>query len=132
MMMRAVLVFSLLSFISPILVSNAVKAEDVILFHTEEFDNPFDTQSYQEIARELNISSRIVDYRFINDKASFFNISANGLRKFKVLVLPGGEPSGWQSAFQFKIDNLVFVGRNSESGSWRSRKIDNRLFAIIF
>jgi hypothetical protein len=68
-------------------------AEDVILFHIEEFDNYQDTLSYQEIAQQLKLSSRIVDYHFINDKASFFD--ASGRRKFKVLIFPGGEPYRW-------------------------------------
>ncbi|MBM3393003.1 MAG: hypothetical protein FJY34_13715 [Betaproteobacteria bacterium] len=71
----------------------AAKAEEVMLFHIEEFGNPQDVQSYEEIARELKLSSRVVDYHFLNDRASFFD--AEGRRKFKVLVLPGGEPYRW-------------------------------------
>jgi glutamine amidotransferase-like uncharacterized protein len=88
-----VLFIILLGLGSHILFGNDARAADVILFDIEEFANYQDIASYSDIARELNLSTQIVDYRFINEKASFFD--KDGHRKFRVLILPGGEPYRW-------------------------------------
>jgi glutamine amidotransferase-like uncharacterized protein len=74
-------------------ICNDASAEDIILFHPGEFGNYQDIQSYREIAQELSLSSRIVDHQFINNRESFFD--KDGHRKFRVLILPGGEPYRW-------------------------------------
>ena len=87
------LVIMLVGLASQILFSHNSRAEDVMLFHIEKFGNYQDTRSYQEIAQELRLSSRIVNYHFINNKKSFFD--KKGHIKFKVLIFPGGEPFRW-------------------------------------
>jgi glutamine amidotransferase-like uncharacterized protein len=68
-------------------------AEDVILFDQGKFTNVQDIQSYAQIAQELNLNTKMVDYRFINKRDSFFDKDSH--RTFKVLILPGGEPYQW-------------------------------------
>jgi len=87
------LVIMLVGLASQILFSHTARAEDVMLFHIDKFGNYLDTLSYQEIAQELRLSSRVVDYHFINNKKSFFD--KKGHIKFKVLIFPGGEPYRW-------------------------------------
>jgi glutamine amidotransferase-like uncharacterized protein len=80
--------------ILPCQASASVFAEaDVILFHIKEYATYEDVISYSEIAGDLKLSSRIVDHLFINDRNAFFD--KEGRRKFRVLVLPGGEPYRW-------------------------------------
>lgn len=90
---HTLLVIMLVCLAAQILFSHNARAEDVMLFHIDKFGNYLDTQSYQEIAQELRLSSRIVDYHFINNKKSFFD--KKGHIKFKVLIFPGGEPYRW-------------------------------------
>ena len=66
---------------------------DVIIFHIDEVGNYQDSDSYRQIAAELKLTSRIVQYQSINDKEFFFD--ENGRRKFNVLIFPGGEPYRW-------------------------------------
>jgi glutamine amidotransferase-like uncharacterized protein len=73
-------------------------AEDIILFNQGEFSNQQDIQSYTEIARELGLTTRVVDHHFINSRESFFE--KDGSRKVKVLILPGGEPYRWFEQFE--------------------------------
>jgi glutamine amidotransferase-like uncharacterized protein len=89
------LIFILFGLFSPILLwmINSASAEDIILFHQGEFSNQHDVQSYAEIAQELRFASKIVDHTFINKRDSF--LDKDGQRKFKVLILPGGEPGRW-------------------------------------
>ena len=58
------LVIMLVGLASQILFSHNARTEDVMLFHIDKFGNYLDTQSYQEIAQELRLRSRIVDYHF--------------------------------------------------------------------
>ena len=89
------LIFILFGLFSPILLwmINPVGAEDIILFHQGEFSNQHDVQSYAEIAQELRFTSKVVDHTFINKRDLF--LDKDGHRKFKVLILPGGEPGRW-------------------------------------
>ena len=74
--------------------AQSVVTEEVILFYPGEVvGNLQDIESYTEIAQEFGLSSKRVDYKFINKRESFFD--NNGKRKFKVLILPGGEPVFW-------------------------------------
>jgi hypothetical protein len=65
---------------------------DVILYKGGWQDNP-DIRPYEEIALELGLSSKVVDGDFINKREEFFD--ANGQRRFKVLIIPGGEHRYW-------------------------------------
>jgi glutamine amidotransferase-like uncharacterized protein len=74
------------------------REEEVILFSPDRVErvnvgNPEDISSYKTIARELGLSTKVVNHQFINEKELFF--SKDGRRKFKVLILPGGEPGRW-------------------------------------
>lgn len=74
------------------------KEEEVILFLPDKLErvnvgNPEDISSYEAIARELGLSTKVVNHQFINERELFF--SKEGRRKFKVLILPGGEPGRW-------------------------------------
>jgi glutamine amidotransferase-like uncharacterized protein len=101
----------LICFFLPLFVFHGAKAEDVMIFHIEKYDSYQDVLTYGDLARELKLSSRVVDYRFLNDKTSFFD--AEGRRKFKVLVLPGGEPYRWFEKKEGKgiscqgVDNIL-------------------------
>lgn len=80
--------------VSPCQAAASVFAEaDVILFYIKEYAAREDVDSYSELATDLKLSSRIVDYHFINDRNAFFD--REGRRKFNVLILPGGEPYRW-------------------------------------
>jgi glutamine amidotransferase-like uncharacterized protein len=72
---------------------NHAIAENVILFRQGEFSNQQDIRSYVKIARELGLTTKVVDHHFINSRESFFE--KDGPRKVKVLILPGGEPYRW-------------------------------------
>ena len=52
-----------------------------------------DLHSYRDVAKELGISTMMVNHRFINRTESFFDES--GQRRFKVLIFPGGESYRW-------------------------------------
>jgi len=67
--------------------------KEVILFSPRQFANYQDIKSYIEIADELGLSNRTADHQFINRRESFFD--GSGQRRFKVLILPGGEPYKW-------------------------------------
>jgi hypothetical protein len=67
--------------------------KEVILFSPRQFANYQDIKSYIEIADELGLSNRTADHQFINRRESFFDGSEQ--RRFKVLILPGGEPYKW-------------------------------------
>ena len=74
------------------------KEEEVILFLPDKFErvnvgNPEDISSYEAIAKELGLSTKVVNHQFINERELFFG--KDGRRKFKVLILPGGEPGRW-------------------------------------
>jgi len=71
----------------------SIPRPDVVLFYSGEFSCRADIKSYEEIAMELGLTTQVVDHRFINRRKSFFD--KGGKRKFKVLILPGGEPSRW-------------------------------------
>jgi glutamine amidotransferase-like uncharacterized protein len=66
---------------------------DVILFSPVQFGGPRDIKSYGEISAELDLTTKEVSHEFINQRASFFD--KDGRRKFKVLIIPGGEPYRW-------------------------------------
>ena len=67
---------------------------EVILFHPGvEHGAPGDIGSYAGIATQSELSIRTVDYRFINKRESFFD--GSGQRRFKVLVMGGGEGHNW-------------------------------------
>jgi hypothetical protein len=65
---------------------------DVILYKGGVQNNA-DIRSYEEIASELGLSSNVVDGDFINKREEFFD--ANGQRRFKVLIIPGGDYPYW-------------------------------------
>lgn len=71
----------------------SIPRPDVVLFDSGKYTNIVDIISYEGIARELGLKTRLVDHRFINRRKSFFDKS--GKRQFKVLILPGGEPDRW-------------------------------------
>jgi len=90
--------FQILSFAGHKLQAQPMVTEDVtkevILFYPGwMLGNHHDINSYGEITKELNLSTKTVDHKFINKRESFFDKS--GQRKFKVLILPGGEPYWW-------------------------------------
>jgi len=66
---------------------------DVILFAPVQYGSHMDIKSYREIAGELGLTSKEVNHGFINQREEFFD--KDGHRKFKVLILPGGEPHRW-------------------------------------
>lgn len=67
---------------------------EVIIFHPgSEYGSPRDIATFTGIATFSELSVRTVDYRFINKKESFFDSS--GKRKFKVLIMGGGEGHNW-------------------------------------
>ncbi len=66
---------------------------DVILFSPGEYGNKQDIETYQMLAGELGLTSKEVNYAFLNQKEAFFY--KDGRRKFKVLILPGGEQHRW-------------------------------------
>lgn len=65
---------------------------DVILYKGGWQNNP-DIRPYEEIASELGLTTKVVEGDFINNREEFFDI--NGQRKFKVLIIPGGEQHYW-------------------------------------
>jgi glutamine amidotransferase-like uncharacterized protein len=74
------------------------KEEEVILFLPDKVErvnvgNPEDISSYEAIARELGLSTKLVNHQFINERELFFSKEVR--RKFKVIILPGGEPGRW-------------------------------------
>lgn len=74
------------------------REEEVILFMPDRVErvnvgNPEDISSYEAIAKELGLSTKVVNHQFINERELFFG--KDGRRKFKVLILPGGEPGRW-------------------------------------
>ena len=71
----------------------SIPRPDVVLFYSGEFSCRADIKSYEEIAMELGLTTQVVDHRFINRRKSFFD--KGGKRKFKVLILPGGEARRW-------------------------------------
>jgi hypothetical protein len=73
----------------------ASKEADVIIFQSpkSKWVNTDDIESYEQIARELGVKTKRVDYVSINEKESF--LDKDGRRKIKVLILPGGEVSQW-------------------------------------
>jgi glutamine amidotransferase-like uncharacterized protein len=89
------LIFVLLGLVWPILLCsiNHARAEDIIILDARGLVNYQDIQSYVEISKELGLTIKIVDYKFINNRESFFE--KDGLRKIKVLIFTGGEPYRW-------------------------------------
>jgi hypothetical protein len=67
--------------------------KDVMLFCPPQYGNANDLSSYKELAGELRLSTKEVDYGFMNKRESFFD--RDGHPRFKVLIIPGGEPSRW-------------------------------------
>jgi hypothetical protein len=65
---------------------------DVILFKGQG-ERVLDVLSYQEIAAELGLTTRVVDGDFINRRDEFFDVG--GRRKFRVIIFPGGDPGYW-------------------------------------
>ena len=79
-------------------IQSMVASEEVMLFSPIEYQGIrvsmyADLQSYMDIAKELGISTKIVDHRFINRRDSFFE--KHGQRRFKVLIFSGGESYRW-------------------------------------
>ncbi|MFC1516852.1 hypothetical protein ACFL7E_08885 [Thermodesulfobacteriota bacterium] len=70
--------------------------KDVVLFNPSDYGRPVDIATYSEISKELDLSTEEVDHSFINNTESFFD--KEGQLKFKVLILPGGEPYRWFEA----------------------------------
>ncbi len=67
---------------------------EVIIFHPgSEHGSPRDIATFAGIATHSEFSVRTVDYRFINKREAFFD--GPGKRKFKVLILGGGEGHNW-------------------------------------
>ena len=93
------LVFVLLGIFSQVLSCSSQtqftggKEEDVIIFHSPKWGNVLDTESYEQIARELGVKTKRVDHVFINEKKSF--LGKDGRRKIGVLILTGGRPDHW-------------------------------------
>jgi glutamine amidotransferase-like uncharacterized protein len=73
--------------------SNLFGGMDVVLFSYGEYSNGMDIKTYSTMAREEGPATKVVDYRFINSRKSFFK--KNGEPTFEVLILPGGEPFAW-------------------------------------
>jgi glutamine amidotransferase-like uncharacterized protein len=71
----------------------ASKEADVIIFHPSVWVNIDDIESYEQIAKELGVITKRVDYVFINKKESF--LDKEGRRKIRVLIIPGGEVGYW-------------------------------------
>jgi len=67
--------------------------EDIIIFHPPKWGNILDTESYEQIARELGVKTKRVNSVFINEKESF--LGKDGRRKIRVLIFTGGDPSHW-------------------------------------
>jgi glutamine amidotransferase-like uncharacterized protein len=65
---------------------------DVILFEGS-WKKGFDIESYRELSEELGLTYKIVGADFINNREEFFD--AQGNRKFKVLIFPGGDAAYW-------------------------------------
>jgi len=66
----------------------------VIIFHPgAEHGSPRDISTFTGISTFSELSVRTVDYRFINKRESFFD--GSGKRKFKVLIMGGGEGHNW-------------------------------------
>ena len=65
---------------------------DVIIFKAQS-ERLSDVLSYQEIAAELGLTTKVVDGDFINRREEFFDVS--GRRKFKVIIFPGGDAGYW-------------------------------------
>ena len=65
---------------------------DVILFKGQA-ERVLDVVTYQEIAAELGLTTKVVDGDFINRREEFFDVS--GRRKFKVIIFPGGDAGYW-------------------------------------
>lgn len=82
----------MLSCSHPALQKSITSERDIILFKGGWQNHP-DIGSYEEIASELGLNTKVVDGDFINKTEEFFDI--NGQRKFKVLIIPGGDPQYW-------------------------------------
>jgi hypothetical protein len=65
---------------------------DVILFKGQA-ERVLDVVTYQEIAAELGLTTKVVDGDFINRREEFFDVG--GRRKFKVIIFPGGDAGYW-------------------------------------
>lgn len=82
-----------------VLISNAYGQEvDVLLFcpgrGMDGLFNRLDIKSYEKLAKKLGLStSQELGYSFINKRETFFD--AQGQRKSKVLIIPGGIPPHW-------------------------------------
>lgn len=73
---------------------SAAKEPEVIIFDPgAEHGAPADIATYELLATRLNLSVGRADYRFINNRESFFDSS--GRRTFSVLIMGGGEPYYW-------------------------------------
>jgi glutamine amidotransferase-like uncharacterized protein len=76
-----------------LMLSNHSDAE-VLLFEPRPlYGNPTDIETYGSIAKELGFKYKKVGYHFINREGSL--LDPDGNIKFKVLILPGGEPYRW-------------------------------------
>jgi len=78
---------------SPMLKKYLRNEIDVILFSPVQYGNYLDIKSYREISGELGLTTKEVNHGFINQRESFFD--KDGQRKFKVLILPGGDMTRW-------------------------------------
>ncbi|MFC1533281.1 hypothetical protein ACFL7M_07965 [Thermodesulfobacteriota bacterium] len=68
---------------------------DVTLYYNHDNPEttwPLDIMSFEKIAKGIGLTSKRVDYRFINNNESFFN--KDDQRKFEVLLIPGSVPKG--------------------------------------
>jgi len=82
----------MLSCTGPALQKSITSERDIILFKGG-FENHLDIVTYKEIAPELGFNTKAVDGDFINKTEEFFD--SNGQRKFKVLIIPGGDSPYW-------------------------------------
>jgi hypothetical protein len=79
---------------------SADKEPEVIIFDPgPEHGAPADIATYESLAIRLNLSVGRVDYRFINNRESFF--ASSNRRKFSVLIMGGGEPRYWFNQYMF-------------------------------
>jgi hypothetical protein len=82
----------MLSCTGPELQKHLASERDIILYKGGWENNP-DIRPYKEIASELGLTTKVVDGDFINRREEFFD--TNGQRRFKVLIIPGGEHMYW-------------------------------------
>jgi len=64
-----------------------------VIFFAGGSERTLDVLSYQEIAADLGLTSKVVNGNFINRREEFFDFI--GRRKFKVMIFPGGDAGYW-------------------------------------